>query len=223
MAAKWGAVPVGTNPCRGMKRFREDIRERFLSEEEVARLGTALANADKSRNEGGEDWRALNVLRLLVYTGARLSEILSLQWTSIQWEAGIARLSDSKTGAKSLPLPAPALNILRNLSEERGRPSKFVFPGARPNTHFTGIQKPWQRIRLKAGLADVRIHDLRHCFASMAVARGESLYLVGAVLGHRSASTTQRYAHLSMQPVLESANRTSNLLAGLMQSPARGR
>src|SRR6202044_626266 len=98
---------------------------------------------------------------------------------------------------------------------------EFVFPGARSGTYFTGIQKPWQRIRLKAGLPDVRIHDLRHCFASTAVAHGESLYLVGAVLGHRATSTTQRYAHLAMQPILDSANRTSSRLAALMQSAHR--
>jgi len=109
------------------------------------------------------------------------------------------------------------LDVLRKISDEHGRSGKFVFPGTRSDTHFTGIQKPWQRIRLRAGLRDVRIHDLRHCFASTAVAHGESLYLVGAVLGHRTTSTTQRYAHLAMQPILDSANRTSSRLAALMQ------
>jgi len=123
----------------------------------------------------------------------------------------------SKTGTKTVPLPQPALDVLRKVLDEHGRPSKFVFPGARIGIHFTGIQKPWQRIRVRAGLPDVRIHDLRHCFASTAVAHGESLYLVGAVLGHRTTSTTQRYAHLAMQPILESANRTSSRLAALMQ------
>lgn len=218
VAAKWGALPAGINPCRGIKRFRERIRERFLSTEEVVALGKALAEADNPEGDGGEDWRAVNVLRLLVYTGARLSEILTLQWAWIQWEAGFARLPDSKTGTKSVPLPQPALDVLRKVSQEHGRQSKFVFPGARSGSYFTGIQKPWQRIRREAGLADVRIHDLRHCFASTAVAHGESLYLVGAVLGHRTTSTTQRYAHLAMQPILESANRTSSRLAELMQA-----
>jgi integrase len=160
-------------------------------------------------------------LRLLVYTGARLSEILALQWSWVHWESGFARLPDSKTGTKTVPLPLPALDVLRKVSEEHGRQSKFVFPGARSGTYFTGIQKPWQRIRLKAGLPDIRIHDLRHCFASTAVAHGESLYLVGAVLGHCTTSTTQRYAHLAMQPILDSANRTSVRLAALMQSAGR--
>lgn len=217
IGAKWGAIPAGTNPCRGVKRFRERIRERFLSADEVISLGRALAGAE-STTGGGEDWRAVNILRLLVYTGARLSEVLTLQWGWINWDGRFARLPDSKTGTKTVPLPQPALDLLRKVLEVHGQQSKFVFPGARSGTCFTGIQKPWQRIRLKAGLPDVRIHDLRHCFASTAVAHGESLYLVGAVLGHRATSTTQRYAHLAMQPVLDSANRTSIRLAALMQA-----
>jgi integrase len=218
IGAKWGAIPAGINPCRGIRRFRERFRERFLSAEEVVSLGKALADADRSSASRSEDWRAVNILRLLVYTGARLSEILTLQWSWIHWEGGFARLPDSKTGTKTVPLPQPALDVLQRVSEEHGRSSKFVFPGKRAGSCFMGIQKPWQRIRLKAGLPDVRIHDLRHCFASTAVAHGESLYLVGAVLGHRTTSTTQRYAHLAMQPILDSANRTSGRLAALMQS-----
>ncbi len=217
IGAKWGALPAGFNPCRGIKRFRERIRERFLSAEEVVSLGRALSEVDGAGGNAQEDWRPVNILRLLVYTGARLSEILTLQWGWIHWEEGYARLPDSKTGTKTVPLPQPALDVLRRVSEDHGRQSKFVFPGARSGTHFTGIQKPWQRIRVRAGLPDVRIHDLRHCFASTAVAHGESLYLVGAVLGHRTTSTTQRYAHLAMKPILESANRTSTKLAALMQ------
>ena len=214
-AAKWGAVSAGFNPCRGIKRYREEMRERFLSSEEIARLGKALADAEDG---SGGDWRPINALRLLIYTGARLSEILALQWGWIHWEHGFARLPDSKTGTKNLPLPEPALKVLHGISEKYGRGSKYVFPGKRKDSHFDSIQKPWQRIRLKARLPDVRIHDLRHCFASTAVSHGESLYLVGAILGHRATSTTQRYAHLSMQPILDSANRTSSRLAALMQS-----
>jgi integrase len=214
-AAKWGAISAGANPCRGIKRYREEMRERFLATDEIARLGKALADA---KSAGAQDWRPIEALRLLIYTGARLSEVLTLQWSWIHWERGYARLPDSKTGIKNLPLPEPALKVLHEISGQHGRQSKYVFPGKRRDSHFNSIQKPWQRIRLKARLPDVRIHDLRHCFASTAVSHGESLYLVGAVLGHRATSTTQRYAHLSMQPILDSANRTSNRLAALMQS-----
>lgn len=214
-AVRWGAISAGVNPCRGIKRYREEMRERFLSTDELARLGRALTEAESA---SGQDWRVVNILRLLIYTGARLSEVLTLQWGWIHWEHGFARLPDSKTGTKNLPLPQPALEVLHRISEHHGRQSKFVFPGKRKDSYFNSIQKPWQRLRLKAGLPDVRIHDLRHCFASTAVSHGESLYLVGAVLGHRATSTTQRYAHLSMQPILDSANRTSSRLAALMES-----
>ena len=223
IAAKWAAIPPGTNPCRGVKRFRERMRERLFLNEEIVRLGRTLAEAEKSSHGaislisgGREDWRAVHALQLLIYTGARLSEILSLEWGSISWDGGFARLPDSMTGGKSIPLPMPALEILNRISEWQGQKGKYVFPGKRKDTHFTGIQKPWQRIRKRAGLSDVRIHDLRHCYASTAVASGESLFLVGAVLGHRASSTTQRYAHLAMTPILDAANRTAGRLAALM-------
>jgi len=165
-------------------------------------------------------------LRLLIYTGARLNEILSLEWRWINWEGGFARIPASKTGPKTIPLPQPTLVLLSKLREQQnhdGIESKFVLPGVRRGTYFTGIQKPWGRIRTAAGLEDVRIHDLRHCYASVAVSNGTSLYLVGAVLGHRQPSTTQRYAHLAMQPVREVAERTAGqlveLLAGQISRP----
>jgi integrase len=221
-AGKWGYVPGGFNPCRGVRRYREKRRERFLSDKEISRLGAILSASGSPAIKGSarqEDWRAVNVFKLLIYTGARLSEILTLQWGYIHWDQNYARLPDSKTGAKNIPLPEPALDILRQIAELRGRDGKYVFPGKRPSAHFTGIQKPWQRLRNKAGLPDVRIHDLRHCYASMAVAGGESLYIVGNILGHRSAATTQRYAHLAMAPVLDAARRTADRLAALMQIP----
>jgi integrase len=165
-------------------------------------------------------------LRLLILTGARLSEILSLEWRWINWEGGFARIPDSKTGPKTISLPQPALALLSTLREQQshdGVQSKYVLPGKRRGTYFTGIQKPWGRIRTAAGLEDVRIHDLRHCYASVAVSSGTSLYLVGAVLGHRQPSTTLRYAHLAMQPVREVAERTASqlveLLAGQISPP----
>lgn len=214
MAEKWGVTPPGTNPCRGLTRYREVARERYLSEEELARLGRALAAA---QDRPDEDWRAIAALRLLLYTGARLSEILTLQWRFIDWEAGFARLPDSKTGARTLTLPGPARQLLRRVQHDHSGSSPFVFPGKKKGTWFTGIQKPWQRLRRDAELEDVRIHDLRHSFASLAVAQGESLYLLGHVLGHRRATTTQRYAHVAVTPMLDLANRTADQMARLLE------
>lgn len=216
-AETWGLTERGTNPCRGLDRYREVARERFLSREEIAGLGKVLAREEQDAQAGRSDWRADAVIRLLLYTGARLSEILSLEWSFIDWDGGFARLPDSKTGAKSLALSAPALSVLRAVrAQHQPAGGRFVFPGKKPGTWFTGIQKPWQRIRAEASLGDVRIHDLRHSFASMAVANGESLYLVGTVLGHRRAATTQRYAHVAMGPVLEVADRTAGRIASLI-------
>jgi integrase len=139
---------------------------------------------------------------------------LSLRWEWIGFERGCLVLPDSKTGAKVVPLGAPALRALVELPRHEGSP--YVLPAERGDGHFVGIQKPWQRIRAAAVLNDVRIHDLRHSFASVAVSGGDSLYLVGKVLGHRQSRTTERYAHLSDDPLRAVADRTSSRIAAIM-------
>ena len=129
------------------------------------------------RRDTAEDWRAIAAYRLLIFTGARLSEILTLQWEWIVAAQGTARLPDSKTGAKNLYLPPGALAVLEALPRMAVNP--HVLPGDRPGAPFVGIQKPWQRVRALASLPDLRIHDLRHAFASVAVAGGDSLFIVG--------------------------------------------
>ena len=229
-AIRWGVLPASaTNPARGIEKFPEKKRERFLSAAELARLGEALSRAargwtdsewealSKSQRRGrktAEDWRAIACFRLLLLTGARLSEILTLQWSWIDWQRGTARLPDSKTGAKNLHLSPAALDLLRDLS--RLKNNFHVLPGRRPGARFVGIQKPWQRIRLLAQLPGLRIHDFRHSFASLAVANNEAIYLVGAVLGHRQVTTTERYSHLSDDPVKAVANRTSERIAAML-------
>jgi integrase len=222
VAVKWGVLPdEARNPARGITKFPERRRERFLSASELARLGDALVRAEKGCTDErtrtrrtAEDWRAVACYRLLLFTGARLSEVLTLQWGQIDWDRGIARLPDSKTGAKNLHLPSPALSVLAALPRFENNP--FVLPGDKPGMHFIGVQKPWQRVRALAGLPNLRIHDLRHAFASLAVANDEALYLVGAVLGHRNVVTTARYAHLSDDPVKEVANRTAERIAAML-------
>jgi len=230
-AEQWGARDIGTNPCRGLEKYRERIRERVLGGDELGNLGFALKVASNGYPAVGykqipsanwpirstaEDWRAIACFRLLLFTGARLSEILSLRWSWIDCRKSCAYLPDSKSGAKVLTLPLPALDVLK-LLEAKHRPkypnSPFVLPSDRTNGHFSGIQKPWQRIRALAGLSDVRIHDLRHAFASTAVSEGASLYIVSAILGHRNMATTQRYAHLARGPIREVANLTAGKIA----------
>lgn len=235
IAEKWGLASAGSNPCARIDRFPETSRERYLNEEEMIRLGEALKIAisgyrnidwhfyqreDIITRQSPEDWRAIAAVRLLLLTGARTSEILTLQWSWIDWRLEIARLPDSKTGPKTLFLPEPALKLLEELKDavQRDYPrSPFVLPGDRVATNFQGLFSAWKRIRTVARLKDLRLHDLRHVYASTAVANGDSLYIVGRILGHRRSETTQRYAHLAIEPVRQVANRTAVKLTNLLK------
>jgi integrase len=236
IAEKWGLVAAGSNPCRGIDRFPEAFRDRYLNEDDLIRLGDAFkiasggykavdwssySRGDRFTRRSPEDWRAITAVRLLLLTGARVNEILTLRWSWIDWRLGIARLPDSKTGPKTLFLPEPALRLLEELKArvQRDHPrSPFVLPGDRIATNFQGLFGAWQRIRTIARLKDLRLHDLRHVYASTAVAGGDSLYIVGRILGHRRSETTQRYAHLAIDPVREVANRTAGKLAALLSA-----
>ena len=132
----------------------------------------------------------------------------------MNFERACLRLPDSKTGAKVIPLGAPALEILASLPRLEGNP--HVLPGAKKGAHFMGLPRAWERIKARAGLNDVRLHDLRHSFASVAAGAGDSLILIGALLGHRDQATTQRYAHLSNDPLRAAADRTSGRIAAAM-------
>ncbi len=215
LAERWGVRPDGTNPCRHVERFREARRERFLSAAELARLGAVLVEVERA---GSEPWQAVGAIRLLLFTGRRHGEALGLAWTDVDLERGRLALRDSKTGAKSFPLPAPALDVLSHLP--RIEKNAHVFPGRFGEGHFVGLTHVWQRIRKRAGLADVRIHDLRHAFASVGVQSGESLPIIGAMLGHSSPGMTARYAHLSDDPIRAAANRTARTIARAMQGKA---
>lgn len=212
--AKYTRDPRG----KGIKLYKNGSSERFLNATELSRLGEALAGAEK---EGANPF-AIAAIRLLALTGARKSEVLSLCWERESGGAGYVDLDrvclhllDSKTGEKRIPLGAPALQLLSNFPRIEGNP--FVFPG-NSGGHFVGLQKVWNQIRHRAGLEGVRLHDLRHSYASMAVASGDSLYLVGKALGHQQASTTQRYAHVKDDPLRDVADRTSKKIAGAMAS-----
>jgi integrase len=183
------------NPVRGVKRFADHKGERFLSEAELARLGAAL----RTLGDEGANPYGLAIIKLLVFTGARRGEIEKLRWQEVDFGAGLLRLADSKTGQKAILLNPPALAVLSGI--ERVSTSPFVFPAGRSDGHFEGMVKVWRRVRARAGLSDVRLHDLRHSFASVAVASGASLPVIGALLGHGNASTTARYAHLSNDPL----------------------
>jgi integrase len=198
------------NPVRGVKKFKEGRRTRFLSNDEIARLGEVLRATEL---EGGNPF-AIAALRLLILTGCRKNEILSLRWEEVDIGSGFLRLSDSKTGAKPVYLGAPARALLAELPRQSGNP--YVICGDKPGGHFVGLQKIWTNVRVKAGLDDVRLHDLRHSFASVAARSGESLLVIGKVLGHSTSSATSRYAHLSEDPVRNASETTSQKVGNLL-------
>lgn len=199
------------NPVRGVKRFAEKKCERFLSPTEMARLGKALADlADEGVNP-----TAINVLRLLALTGCRRGEITGLRWEWVDWDRACIRFPDSKTGAKVVPLGAAALKLLTELCEEAS--AGPVFAGSSVTGSTTAVWKVWDKARKKANLPDVRIHDLRHSFASVGAAGGDSLVVIGALLGHRDTTTTARYAHLSNDPLKAAADRIAGNIAAAMK------
>ncbi|WP_425418469.1 tyrosine-type recombinase/integrase [Oricola indica] len=193
---KNGYRPDHTNPAHHIEKFKENRRERFLSEAELARLGAVLGELEA---EDAHSPFIIGAVRLLVLTGARLNEILSLRWQWVDFKDACLRLPDSKTGAKTIYLNAPALDVLSRLPHLEDNP--HVICGQKQGGRLVNLQKPWTAIRSKAGLNDVRLHDLRHSFASVAVASGMSLPLIGALLGHSQPQTTARYAHLSDDPI----------------------
>lgn len=252
LAEAWGIRPQHSNPCRLVEKFPEQARERLISPEELAYLGEALAIDSATYS--------VAAIRLLVFTGARLSEVLGLQWEWIDFEHAEVRLPDSKTGRKTVHLPPPALAVLNELARVEGNP--FVIVGMVDGASLVNLEKPWRRIRDRASIAmwrqsevaavaalvnsladglkrlprvadchhaaakanitlppaltDVRLHDLRHAFASVAAAAGMGLPIIGKMLGHASAATTQRYAHLASDPVKAAAAVVAGKIAGAL-------
>ncbi|MEQ1613289.1 MAG: tyrosine-type recombinase/integrase [Hyphomicrobiaceae bacterium] len=184
-----------SNPCGQVKRYRENKRERYLTMKELAHLGEVLTAAELS-NEINR--YVIAAVRLLLLTGARLGEILTLKWSYIDLERRRIHLPDSKTGAKTLILGDAAITLLDGLGQTQGNP--YVLPGNADGSHLVGIHGPWAKLRVLAGIPDVRIHDLRHSYAAFAVDAGGSLPVIGKLLGHHSPQTTARYAHVAPAP-----------------------
>ncbi|MBU0513856.1 MAG: tyrosine-type recombinase/integrase [Proteobacteria bacterium] len=213
LAEKWGLRPDGSNPCRHVDKYPEKARERFLSPDELGRLGKVLDEIERNKSEYPS---VVTAIRLLVLAGCRKSEIQTLKWEHVDFDLGVIRLPDSKTGAKIIPLGKPALEYLEKVVPEDSNP--YVCPGRKTGAHLVGLQKAWERIRARAGLDDVRLHDLRHSFASVGAADGMGLPIIGALLGHRKSSTTERYAHLSTDPLREAATKISTTIDEAMKS-----
>ncbi|MEQ1712720.1 MAG: site-specific integrase [Hyphomicrobium sp.] len=216
-AEQQGLRAEHSNPCLGIDRYREQKRERFLIPYELATLGRTL---DAAERENSQNTFVIAAIRLLILTGARLGEILTLKWEHIDHGRRLILLPDSKTGAKPIPLNQPALDILANMPRVQGNP--YVCVGHRKGEHLVNIQKPWRDICKTAGLTGVRLHDLRHSFASVAVAAGGSLPILGKVLGHTQPQTTARYAHLGDNPITQLSEATAAQIARSMRGYTAG-
>lgn len=201
LAEMWGLRPDGSNPRKHIRKYPEEKRERFLSTAELRRIGEVLREMEI---EGIELPSAILAARLLILTGCRLGEIMTLRWEFIDLPEKVLRLPDSKTGAKLVHLGQPAVELLASARPIKDNP--WVIAGTLKGKHLSDLQPFWQRVRARAGLKDCRIHDLRHTFASTAVASGQGLPMIGKLLGHTQVQTTARYAHLAAEPVRNAAD-----------------
>ena len=183
-AAKSGEAPAGGNPCRFIQKYPTRGRERFLSEQEFDRLGRVLAELEAA---GTVSTSAAGALRLLMLTGCRRNETVTLKWEHVDLEHDELRLRDAKTGARAVPLSPAAKQVLTALPRRPDNP--WVFPGRVRGSRLRTLNASWQVVRKEAGLEDVRLHDLRHSFASRALALGESLPMIGKLLGHTQVQT----------------------------------
>jgi integrase len=209
LAMKWNMRP--DNPCRGVEKNTEHHRQRYLKGDELARLVAALANHS--------DQQAANVVRMLMFTGARRGEVLSMRWADVDMGEGTwtKPAASTKSGRDhSVPLSAPALALLAKIRADAGkRPlGTYVFPGDGEAGHLGSLKKSWRSLCKAAGIIEsLRIHDLRHSFASQLASSGASLPLIGALLGHSSPTTTHRYAHLFSDPQREAAERVGAVIS----------
>ncbi len=230
---KRNLLPAGhVNPAKGIERFSETARERYLTTDELEHLGAAIREAETT----GVPWDidgtkpvskhlqktgrltvispfAAAAIRLLLFTGCRLREILNLRWTEVDFERGMLNLSDSKTGKKSVVLNAPALSIIAALS----RVGDYVISGDCPTQPRSDLKRPWTVVTRRAGLEGIRLHDLRHSFASVGAGASLGLPVIGKLLGHRSVETTQKYAHLDADPVRRATNTIGATIAAALE------
>jgi integrase len=234
-AGRSGIVAEGMNPARRIEQFKEQRRERFLTGKELERLGSAIREAEtrgvpwdldeekpKSKHlpKGKDRFTKIGpfaaaAIRLLLFTGCRLREILHLKWEQVDLERGLLFLADSKTGKKTVILNAPALAVLADLN----RVGSYVVPGDYPEKPRADLKRPWEAVAKRAGLDGVRLHDLRHTYASFGAGGGLGLPIIGKLLGHTQASTTQRYAHLDADPL----RRASETIGGRIAAALDGK
>jgi integrase len=207
-----GYRPKQSNPAQGIEKNEEKSNERFLSPRELARVGIALSRAERLKTATPY---ALAAIRLLMFTGCRRDEILELKWKDVKLDKAMLVLADSKTGSRAVYLSAPAMEVLNALPKVAKNPHVIV--GDKEGHHLVNLRKVWLRIRKVARLNDVRIHDLRHSFASFGAQGGLSLQMIGKLLGHTKASTTEKYSHLAADPIRAANEATGLQIAAILR------
>ena len=214
LAEIWGMRPQGSNPCKAISRFKEVARTRYLGRDEISRLADALRDLEAKQLITPN---ASNAIKLLLLTGARLSEVLCAKWEWIDTEQSVLLLPDSKGGARPIFLSEAAIGVL-DAQRGLGFESPFIFPGTGAEGHMVNLRKPWVRACTAAGIEGVRLHDLRHTAASIAVGQGSSLAIIGRFLGHTQAQTTLRYAHVDLDPAMRAANAVGSYVSEAFES-----
>ncbi|UWQ53237.1 site-specific integrase [Leisingera caerulea] len=213
VAEDWDLRPEGSNPTRRVKKNREEEKKRYLTDQEQFRLGQVLSEVAV---EGSETIHVVSAIMLLLLTGCRLGEIVTLKWEYVH--SHHLDLPDSKTGRRRIPLPREAYDILMTLPRREGNP--YVILGKTDDGYLTDLERPWRRIRSRAGLDDVRIHDLRHTYASVAMKDGIDPFTLKEILGHRNLQTTLRYAHLADDAVQRAAGSVASRVAASLRPGA---
>lgn len=213
-----GYRPENSNPGKRIKHYPENRRERFLSADELARASAAIDAAERG---GVVSIFAAAGLRLCILTGARQGEIRNLTWREVDLERRLLLLEDSKTGRRPIFLNEPAVAVLESLPRVTGNPHVIV--GVKEGEPYKNLTRAWSKVRSRAGLGDVRLHDLRHTYASFGASESLSLPILGRLLGHRVPATTARYAHLANDPVRAAGEKIGARLAEIMAGkPASG-
>lgn len=210
LAEDWGLRTEGSNPARRIQKYKEEEKKRYLTDEEQHRLGMVMAEALET---GQESVYAISAVYLLMLTGCRLGEILTLQWDFVR--PNHLELPDSKTGRRRIPLPREARDIIYSLPKVEGNP--YVIIGEGEKGHLVNLQKTWDRLKKKAGISDVRMHDLRHTYASVAVMNGIDPFLLKEIMGHKNLQTTLRYAHFADDAVQKAAGAVASRLTGIIR------
>ena len=207
-ARQWGLAPEGDNPCRAILKYKLRRRTRHLTRDEYRRLGQALRDGEA---DGWVSAPAAAALRLLILTGCRRDEIMTLRWDDVDRRARELRLRDSKSGPCMVALTPAVEAVLDGIRRIRGNP--WVIVGEAPGSRLKTLKTTWRRVKLRAGLKDVRLHDLRHSYATRALSLGESLTMIGKLLNHAQMQSTARYAHVMADAEKAAAARVGDRIA----------